>query len=435
MSTQLILAVGQLTDPGRVRSHNEDNLASVPPEGTTAEVLERKGHLLLVADGMGGHAAGATASGIAVQQTMQAFYEDGRDDLRASLERAFRQANTAIFDESHENLAHAGMGTTMVAAICQDSRFIVANVGDSRAYLIRDGGIRQITQDHSWVAEAVRQNTLTPEQARHHPRRNVITRSLGNRQDVEVDFFEERLLAGDILILCSDGLSGPLYDEEIRDTVLALEPQAAAERLVSMANERGGPDNITVLIARVVQVAQAAAPKERDSLPLMLLGCLGLLIAALVLALAILWTLGGGILPVPPTVTSTWTAVPPTTLPTSTPTETVPPSATSSPSPSATIAPSATPELPTPTDTVTSYPTTATAVTPPTVTVAPYPGLATETPTPTITSTIASPTTTPTVTPTATNTPAITIMPNITPTPTITPTITITPTATITTTL
>lgn len=427
MSTQLVLAVGQRTDPGRVRDHNEDSLAAVPLEDTSAATLERKGQLFLVADGMGGHAAGATASSIAVQQIMRAYYKDDSDDLRASLERAIRLANAAIFDQSRDDLAYAGMGTTLVAAVCQDSRFLVANVGDSRVYLVRDGGIRQLTQDHSWVAEAVRQGTLSAEQARHHPRRNVITRSLGNRPDVEVDFFEEGLLPGDTLVLCSDGLSGLAYDEEIRDAVLTLEPQIAADQLVDLANERGGLDNITVIIARVVQTAPAAAPKEGSALPFTFLGCLGLVIGALALAFVAFWAWGGGAFPfltVPtPTVTRSipWTTTPTTGTPT-----------VVSPT-SGTVLPSVTPEPPTPAGTRTPYPAPATAratAVPPTTVVAPtYPSpvITPTTSTPTATSTI-TPTVTLTAVPTATNTatPTVTLTATPTATSTATPTMTIT---------
>jgi len=427
VSTQLVLAVGQRTDPGRVRDHNEDNLAVVPPEGVPADALRRKGHLFLVADGMGGHAAGATASGIAVQEVMRAYYEDDSDDLRASLERAFRLANVAIFDRSRDSLTYAGMGTTLVVIVCQDSRMLIANVGDSRAYLIRDGGIRQLTQDHSWVAEAVRQGTLSAEQARYHPRRNVITRSLGNRPDVEVDFSEEGLLAGDTLVLCSDGLSGQVYDEEIRDVVLALEPQEAAEHLVSLANERGGPDNITVVIVRVVQVVEEAALKAGGSLAVALVGCLGLLVGALALALAGFWALGGEGFLFPATPTPTIATAQPTTVP-STATSTIPGMVTPSQTPSA--VPTITPEPPTPAGTITPYPApatpSATAVPPtPSATASPssYPAPTTPTATETLPPTVTV------VTPTMTITATVTVTPSL---PTVTPTMTTTPTATLT---
>jgi len=420
VNRQLVLVVGQRTDVGRVRDHNEDNLATVPPEGVPAEVLERKGQLFLVADGMGGHAAGATASSIATQQIMQNYYQDDSLDLRASLERAIRQANTAIFEQALENLTYAGMGTTLVAAVCQDSRFLIANVGDSRAYLIRDGGIRQLTQDHSWVAEAVRQGTLSIEQARHHPRRNVITRSLGNRPEVEVDFFEEGLLPGDTLVLCSDGLSGPVYDEEIRDLVLALEPQAAADQLVDLANERGGPDNITVVIVRAVQTPPVETPASGGASKLAILGCLGMLVAAGGLAAAALWA-GGGWPPaflIPPTPAATIT---PPAIP-GPGTGQVTPLPTSVPGPAATD----TPTLPTPTGVggpypvpnrrAPDYPTRPSAYPP-----APSPGQV-QTPTMTSTPTV-------TITGTVTTTPTSTVTTTPTSTVTTTPTSTVTPTA------
>ncbi|MBU1747068.1 MAG: Stp1/IreP family PP2C-type Ser/Thr phosphatase [Chloroflexi bacterium] len=422
MNTQLILAVGQRTDPGRVRDHNEDSLATVPMEDLPADTLERKGQLFVVADGMGGHAAGATASRIAAEQVMQAYYaSDASDvgDIRQSLERAIRLANAAVFDQSRENPAYAGMGTTLVGIVCQDSRMTIVNVGDSRAYLVRDGGIRQLTEDHSWVAEAVRQGTLPPDQARYHPRRNVITRSLGNRPDVEIDFSQEGLLPGDTLVLCSDGLSGQVYDQEICDAVLALEPQAAAEQLVDLANERGGPDNITVIVVRVVQVTPVQPPAFSE-LPFVFVGCLGLVIGVLALAFAAFWLLPPLLSPAP--------TMGPTAIPTN--------PATQQPAPSA-VPPTMAPTLP-PVDTQPpSYPPPGTASptvsAPQTPSVPAYPG-ASETPPPTPTGT-SVPTVTPTFTVLPTFTPTTTVTPTFTTTPTVTlvaPTATLTPTATAT---
>ncbi|MGB9588300.1 MAG: protein phosphatase 2C domain-containing protein, partial [Armatimonadota bacterium] len=141
-----------------------------------------------------------------------------------------------------------GMGTTCTVAVLRDNELVVGQVGDSRLYLIRNGSIRRITEDHSWVSEQVKRGSLTEEEARLSPFRNVITRSLGAGPDVEVDIYQEQLEKGDILVLCSDGLTGYVSDEEILETASAWSPSVAALKLVDRANERGGGDNITTLI-------------------------------------------------------------------------------------------------------------------------------------------------------------------------------------------
>ncbi len=178
MSKQLRLDVAQLTDVGRKRPHNEDNMAYVIPKDP--QVMARKGALFIVADGMGGHAAGEVASEIAVDTVSNAYYQDDSDDVAVSLLHAIRRANSLIHQRAAENMLRSGMGTTCVAAVLRGNSAYIANVGDSRAYLIRGGQVKQISQDHSWVAEQVRAGLLTEEQARSHAQRNVITRCLGN---------------------------------------------------------------------------------------------------------------------------------------------------------------------------------------------------------------------------------------------------------------
>ncbi len=252
MAKQLRLDPAQLTDVGRKREHNEDNMAYVIPKDP--QVMAMKGALFIVADGMGGHAAGEVASEIAVDTVSNAYYMDDNEDVTTPLLQAIKRANLAIHQRAAENLLRSGMGTTCVAAVLRGSMAYIANVGDSRAYLVRGGKVRQITQDHSWVAEQVRAGLLTEEQARTHAQRNVITRCLGTQPDVEVDVFLEPLQENDCLVLCTDGLSGLISDEEVMHIVNQSVPQESVYHLVERANENGGPDNITAIVVQVQEV-------------------------------------------------------------------------------------------------------------------------------------------------------------------------------------
>jgi serine/threonine protein phosphatase PrpC len=252
LAKQLRLDVAQLTDVGRKREHNEDNMAYVIPKDP--QVMAAKGALFIVADGMGGHAAGEVASEIAVDTVSNTYYQDDSDDVAGPLLQAIKRANSAIHQRAAENMLRSGMGTTCVAAVLRGNMAYIANVGDSRAYIVRGNQVRQISQDHSWVAEQVRAGLLTEEQARTHAQRNVITRCLGTQPDVEVDVFRERLEEGDSLVLCTDGLSGLISDEELKRIVAQFVPQESVYHLVERANENGGPDNITAIVVRVMEV-------------------------------------------------------------------------------------------------------------------------------------------------------------------------------------
>ncbi len=252
MSKQLRLDVAQLTDVGRKRPHNEDNMAYVIPKD--GQVMAKKGALFIVADGMGGHAAGEVASEIAVDTVSSIYYLDENEDLALSLMNAIKRANALIHQRAAENMLRSGMGTTCVAAVLRGNMAYVANVGDSRAYLVRHGQARQVSQDHSWVEEQVRAGLLTKDQARSHAQRNVITRSLGTQAEVEVDVFSEILEEGDTFVLCSDGLSGSLGEDDLRAIVDQYLPQESVYHLVERANENGGPDNITAIVVRVQEV-------------------------------------------------------------------------------------------------------------------------------------------------------------------------------------
>ncbi len=254
LAKQLRLDVAQLTDVGRKREHNEDNMAFVIPKDS--QVMASKGALFIVADGMGGHAAGEVASEIAVDTVSNMYYQEDSNDVAVSLLRAIRRANVSIHQRAAENLLRTGMGTTCVAAVLRGNMAYIANVGDSRAYLLRGNQVKQISHDHSWVAEQVRAGLLTEEQARTHAQRNVITRCLGTQAEVDVDVFHEELHEGDCLVLCTDGLSGLVSDEELQRIVDQFVPQESVYHLVEKANENGGPDNITAIVVRVQEVGE-----------------------------------------------------------------------------------------------------------------------------------------------------------------------------------
>jgi protein phosphatase len=229
------------TDVGLARDHNEDSYGIA--EG---EVVDQFGELLVVCDGMGGHAAGEVASRIGVETILAAYYGDSTDERSIALRQAFERANTLIYDQGRGN-----MGTTGVAALLYHDALHVANVGDSRAYLVRDGDIRQISRDHSFVNDQIDAGIITPEQARTSQHRNVITRALGHQPDVTVDMFRYPLQVGDIVLLSSDGLHGLVFDEELAAIVLEQTPDEAVASLVDLANQRGGSDNITIVLACV----------------------------------------------------------------------------------------------------------------------------------------------------------------------------------------
>ena len=227
------------TDVGRRRKVNEDRYALAPELG-----------LYLVADGMGGHTAGQVASELAAQSVLQALrtLAGASQTLSEKLRVAFGAANREIFETAQAKPELAGMGTTLVALLASEGRAALAHVGDSRAYLVRGKRIRQLTDDHSLVAELVRRRHISELAARDHPHRHVLTRALGVQRAVEPDLVELTPAASDSFVLCSDGLTGHVDDNEIAEVVSdGAELQAICDQLVKLANDRGGEDNITVV--------------------------------------------------------------------------------------------------------------------------------------------------------------------------------------------
>jgi protein phosphatase len=225
-------AFGERTDVGRGRPENEDSHLVDPEDG-----------LYAVADGMGGHRAGEVASATAIDALKTAYLGGQR------LDQAVGAANAAVFAKAAEDAALRGMGTTLTAIALHDSTAELGHVGDSRAYLMRDGAVTQVTEDHSLVEQLVREGRLSPEEAQNHPQRAIITRALGVDPDVAVDTYRIDLKPGDRLMICSDGLTNMLSDDTIAQTLRRhADPQQAADTLVDMANQAGGDDNITVIL-------------------------------------------------------------------------------------------------------------------------------------------------------------------------------------------
>jgi serine/threonine protein phosphatase PrpC len=292
------LEIGHLSHRGRVRNLNEDYVAYRVPED--AALLAQRGALFVVADGMGGHAAGEVASKTAVETAIRTYYEDAVPDVEESLRAAVQAANAAVYERAQQQRTESRMGTTFVGAVVRGNTLHIANVGDSRAYLIRDGEVEQITEDHSWVQEQVRAGVLSEEERRKHPRRSVITRALGIQPHVEVDIFRRTMEPGDVLVLCSDGLWEQVEDGEIGQTVRSHPPEEAAQRLIELANGRGGPDNISLIVLRrpaperasaeIPATARVAAPTPRAPAPRrrrLGLAVIGLAVAVLVVVGAV----------------------------------------------------------------------------------------------------------------------------------------------------
>jgi len=424
------LTVHHRSDAGRVRDHNEDYLGYRQPE--EPELRTEAGWLYAVADGVGGARAGEVASKLAVTTLLTAYYSSYQETPADRLRDAFAEANRAVHERASEQEGPHRMSTTLVAAAIRGRELTVANVGDSRAYLIREGQIRQITRDHSVVARLVAEGVITPEQAESHPRRHVISRSVGARPEVETDVFDEAFLPGDRLLLCSDGLTEHVKDDEIAAAMQGKDPETGVQRLMDLANERGGTDNITALVVRALRgredrlpplvsppEAKRAPVSRRSPWPWMgvmvgiLLVCSGGLAAGTFL-----------LLNPTPTPTATATARPLPAMATSTASATTAPTLTAIPavSPSAESVPS-TVEAP---GTGTLEPSTATPPAPATGTATPRPtaipspsATSTATPLPQVTAT-ASPT--PGVTATASPAPTSTSESSPLPTPTLTPT-------------
>ena len=257
-----VLEVTTCSDPGMVRSHNEDSVASDAANG-----------VVVLADGMGGYNAGEVASGMAttviITEMQQALSTTPANaiDPQTSKEIAGKlvreqvlKANTSIYHAAQSQPQYAGMGTTLVVCLFFDNRLLVAHLGDSRLYRMRDGDFQQVTRDHSLLQEQIDSGLITKEQAKHAQHKNLVTRALGIDPSVEPEIHEYPVKTGDIYLLCSDGLCDMVEDEDIGMTLQALggNLKMAAQHLVQMANDNGGRDNVSVILVRVLREYPAA---------------------------------------------------------------------------------------------------------------------------------------------------------------------------------
>jgi serine/threonine protein phosphatase PrpC len=256
-SAPLTLTAAGITDTGRRRAQNEDCFFS-----------DAALRLFVVADGMGGHAAGAVASAVAIESLVNRYIAgspSGSDAARIALIDGIRAANRDIRLRAQDEPDKSGMGTTVVALAVTGGRAVIANVGDSRAYISRDGTLTQITVDHSWVNEQIKAGLLTPGQARGHPNSSHVTRAVGTRENVDIDTFELDIRSGDVFLLCSDGLT--LMIDAAQLSLLLKQNRnsdTAARKLVEAANRAGGADNVTVVVVEAVgQQRSAAEPLQK----------------------------------------------------------------------------------------------------------------------------------------------------------------------------
>ncbi len=251
MKVRAGIEVSSQSDIGCVRQNNEDSFGYWEPEDD-GQFL-RKGRLAVVADGMGGYEGGQEASRLAVETLLAVYRGSGGGDPQAALVEALQAAHQQIRQYSFAHPELRGMGTTCTAAVIVQDALYYVHVGDSRLYLIRDGQITRVTRDHSYVGRLVESGMISPEEAEHHPQRNILTAALGTNPDLIMDSpaEPEPLRSEDVLLICTDGLWGLVRDSEILDAVENKSAELAGRNLINLARERGGPDNITVQILRL----------------------------------------------------------------------------------------------------------------------------------------------------------------------------------------
>ncbi len=250
-----------ISETGSVRSINQDSFFVGELDSY---------YLAAVADGMGGHKTGEVASQKAIEILRRELLKR-KNHPPTALAKAVQAANLEIYDYAHENPEHEGMGTTLTTVLIDDQIGLIGHVGDSRAYLIRNDSIRQLTYDHSWVAERVRQGILSEQEAKKHRLRNVITNALGSTPEVKLDILHFNVEVGDKILLCSDGVSMLLSDEQLLDTVNSHHAIEAVQLLIGEANSRGSPDNITAVILEIENIVEQnkhyALPSENSAEP------------------------------------------------------------------------------------------------------------------------------------------------------------------------
>ncbi len=240
-----------VSDVGCVRTNNEDSARFI--RSANVKVRREKGFLAVVADGMGGHAAGEVASKLAVETVAESYYAR-EESVEESLYFALSKANRVIWQTANRHSKHKGMGTTCTAVVIRDRHIHLAHVGDSRAYLYKNGQLFQISTDHTYVQSLVSQGVITLEEAEKHPERNILTRAMGTNQKLEIDVLSvaQPFEDGDRLLLCSDGLYDYLSNDEIMKFLVISQLNEAAQEMIETAKQRGGHDNITLLLVERV---------------------------------------------------------------------------------------------------------------------------------------------------------------------------------------
>jgi len=255
------ISIGNLSDVGRERTENQDYFGYFEPQDDRE--FSEKGRLIIVADGMGGHTGGRTASRLAVEIVKNHYLTDTGHNIQDFLRQAIEKANKVIYQRAEDDTSLKGMGTTCTSMVIHEGIAYIAHVGDSRIYQVRNNQIKQITKDHSWVQQMLQDGLLTPAEAIGHPKSNVIIRSVGSKPSVDVDSYNPiRLQPGDLYLLCSDGLTGLVNDNEILKILSMNKPQPACRQLVDLANQRGGYDNITVQVVRINNVYGTLDPAK-----------------------------------------------------------------------------------------------------------------------------------------------------------------------------
>ncbi|MCX8129011.1 MAG: Stp1/IreP family PP2C-type Ser/Thr phosphatase [Clostridia bacterium] len=244
----IFLRFGVKSDKGMVREINEDSYNIIAGYSEIPVAF-------IIADGMGGHNSGEIASKMAVEYISNSVMNISKDfensDIAETIKGFMEKANADVYKASQEHEDNFGMGTTLITALVYQKKMYIGHVGDSRVYLIRENRIERLTTDHSFIEELIKSGTLTREEAENHPKKNIITRALGCSEDIQVDTYIADIMSDDTFILCTDGLSNMLDDDEIMEIVKANdEPAAVCEKLVDAANKNGGEDNITVILIK-----------------------------------------------------------------------------------------------------------------------------------------------------------------------------------------
>jgi protein phosphatase len=247
------IEIASVTDVGCQRERNEDALVYWEPEADSE--FAKRGRLAVVADGMGGYEGGQQASQIAISTVCEVYRQSDGNDPQSALRDGLRAAHEAILEYAAKHPEFYGMGTTCTAASIVGSQLYFAHIGDSRLYLVRGDSIRRLTRDHSYVARLVETGLLHPQEAEHHPQRHVLTAALGvgSEPATDVNVIGTELHKSDVLLLCTDGLWGVLADVEILTIASESKPEQACRKLLALAKERGGPDNITMQVMRITQ--------------------------------------------------------------------------------------------------------------------------------------------------------------------------------------